>query len=63
MGEILSLIRQEGAKSLLLQVEKENIPALRIYEGLGFGVKEKVVYYGYFYSADNTKVLNKKQPI
>ena len=63
MGEILSLIRQKGATSLLLQVEKENIPAHRIYEGLGFGVKEKVVYYGYFYSADNTKVLNKKQPI
>lgn len=46
MKELLCLGRSEGATKAYLQVMKDNLPAVRLYEGLGF-----VKAYEYWYRA------------
>ena len=41
---LLSGLRAQGAERAVLEVFSENLPAVRLYESLGFSIKEKIDY-------------------
>lgn len=45
LAALFAKLSEEGAETVLLEVSSENRPALRLYEGLGFQVTERIQYH------------------
>ena len=42
---LFAKLRQEGIQTIFLEVSSENLPAMKLYQGLGFSILDSLYYY------------------
>jgi len=48
MNQLISFAKQNGVKQIKLSVDNDNIPAVKLYEKLGFKLLEKKETFGFY---------------